>query len=211
MSGCGQILGIVALFAIGFGGILVADRWKGKGCVVYLLLLSTPFAIWYGLHKRQQRLEAQLERGIAQLEKATKSAKPLVVDPLNPPKVKWRGNIVALDKTTHGIHEFHFEIPSDFRTDDASKAQMVAFVDCNRFNIGQYHYRMSETKAGAAYKWACTMRIIDLPLSQTVAEERFEGSEPPSSAPGNGDQEGDKPYPQMVQYLETLAAGNMSR
>jgi len=209
MSGCGQTLGILALFAIGFGGVVVASIWKGKGCAVYVLLLATPFAIWYGLHKRKQRLAAQLERGIAQLDKATKSVKPL--DLLHPQKVQWRGNVVALDRTTHNVHEFHFEMPSDYRTDDASKAQMVAFVDCNRGYAGQYHYGMTDMKAGAGYKWTCTMQLVDLPLKQVVAQEKFEGSDPPQSSQSSGDQEGDKPYPQMVQYLETLAAGNMSR
>ena len=210
MSGCGQTVAIAALFGIGFGGVLVASIWKGKGCAIYLLLLATPFAIWYGLHKRQQRIAAQLERGIAQLEKATKDAKPFTFRP-DPYKPKWRGNIVALDATTHNIHEFHFELPSDYRTDDASKAQMVAFVDCIRGYAGQYHYSMTDVKAGIGYKWTCTMKLVDLPLKEVVAEQRFEGSDPPSSSQSNGDQEGDKPYPQMVQYLETLAAGSMSR
>jgi hypothetical protein len=206
MSGCGQTLGILALFAIGFGGVLVASIWKGKGCAIYVLLLATPFAIWYGLHRRQQRLSAQLERGLAQLQKATKDVKPYAFHAY-PYKPKWRGNVVALDETTRNIHEFHFEMPSDYRTDDATKAQMVALVDCGRSSVGQYHYRMSETRSGFGYKWVCSMKLIDLQQKEVVAQERFEGSDPPNVSESSGDQEGDKPYPQMVQYLETLAAG----
>jgi hypothetical protein len=94
--------------------------------------------------------------------------------------------------------DLFWELPSELRPRNPDEVGTVLWLDWEEkpFSVPyiQFTYRI------IGIQYVCKVTIIDRATNEKIGEKTFTGSDPR----GSGQYSGDKPYPQIVKYLQSL-------
>ena len=116
---------------------------------------------------------------------------------LNSHKSHIVGKVVVVDL---GAHDFlRLDLPAELKAMQPGDVGSVAQVTFEAEEVGTY----DDGRKG--YRYAAQVSIVDLAKGGVIAAKDFVGTDPPQTKPGNsGDQYGDKPYGEIVEWLKSL-------
>lgn len=109
-----------------------------------------------------------------------------------------KGKLVPVDMSKKKIDPLMMALPERVRPSNPGEVGTIAALWWHDRQIGTYGGK------GGAYQWECTLVLWDKAAKTPLAEERFQGGEPPSTSRDGASQWGSKPYDEIAAYLEKL-------
>jgi hypothetical protein len=159
-----------------------------------VLIVLVGVGTWYAVRTaRRAPFRAQM---------ASYLAAPTGVANPNVPRQGAR-KMVVVDVQDKDVDGLHFDLPDDLRAATPDEVNTVVQLRWNQAAVGTY------SSGGKGYQWSCSATVIDRATQTTIGSQQFAGSPPPQSyygKPGES-RSGDKPTPQVLAYLRTLARG----
>jgi len=110
------------------------------------------------------------------------------------------------------IDDFFWSLPGGLRAKTPDEVgTVISKPPCKKSSVGQYQNE-SGGNGGVAYRWHCSLTIIDYRKGVIVGKKTFYGSDPPEKAQANADEAGDKPKTgDMVAWITGMATESLPR
>jgi hypothetical protein len=94
--------------------------------------------------------------------------------------------------------DLFWDLPSDLRPRNPDEVGTILWLDWEEKSFSVPYIQFTYRVIGIQY--VCKVTVIDRATNEKIGEQTFVGSDPR----GSGNYAGDKPYPQIIQYLQGL-------
>ena len=179
----------------------LGPRFRNKALAV---AICATLVFWGGFSSSQSRWnrEKAFSGHMSQFYNRSLHSSPTAAQQANP---YIAGKIIVVGDKDDTIDGFFWSLPAELRAKTPDEVgTVISKPPCVKGLVGRYTNEVTGGNDGNAYRWHCSLTIIDYRSGVTVGEKEFDGSDPPGKAQ-HGDQYGDKPRTgDIVTWITSL-------